>query len=699
MDMKTAPVPILPAPAEPKPPAAARRMKTDEYHGVVLEDPYAWLRDPGYPQVADPEILGYLEAENAYFDAVMEPHRRLTDTLFEEIKGRIRDDDESVPVRDGGFEYWWRFAKGAEYRTWLRRPVGADGVVILDEPMLAEGCAYFRLRDLAVSPDDGLLAFSADTDGSERYTIRIKDLASGEVLPDEIGNTNGAAVWAEGPGHVLLYIELSDQLRPFRIRAHRLGDDPADDPVIYEETDSSFFVGVGKTRSRVFLTVEAGDHVTSEVRLIRANDPFGDPVLVAAREAGHEYDVDHAGDRLFIRTNDTHRNFRLATAPIATPGQDHWREFAPGDDACYLRGVDCFREYLALQERVSGVDRIRLMTYTGEVHEIDFPEDVYSAGLGANPEFHAPMLRLGYTSMITPATVYDYDVAERRLVTRKVQEIPSGYDKTRYATERLEATARDGTKVPISVVYPKEYRRNAGAPLHLYGYGAYGLGMTPSFSAARLSLLDRGFAYAIAHIRGGDELGYGWYEDGKLDRRNNTFTDFVDCAEHLIANGFGSRGGITISGGSAGGTLVGACLNMAPDLWRGAVAHVPFVDVLNTMLDDTLPLTPIEWPEWGHPGEDQVAFETIRGYSPYDNVTAQPYPPLLVTAGLSDPRVTYWEPAKWVARLRAEKTDGNVLLLKTNMGAGHGGKSGRFEAIRETAEEYTFLLMCFGKAD
>ena len=692
-DSKT-PKPVLPAP-----PRAARKPHRFTVHGVEIEDPYTWLRDPGYPEVTDPEILAHLKAENAYYEAVMAPAAGLTETIYAELKGRIKEDDASVPAHDGAFDYFWRFAAGAQYRTWLRRLAdGGAEQVLLDEPALAEGQDFFKLRDLEVSPDDRLLAWSDDSDGSERFVVRIKDLASGAALDAPIPNTSGLVGWS-ADSKVLLYVELNESLRPFRVRAHVLGTPVEEDRVLYEEADDGFFVNIGQTQSRAYLIIAAGDHVTSEVRLLPAADPFAEPLVVAPREPGHEYDLEHAGDRFFILTNDKHKNFRVVTAPVANPGRDNWQELIGPSDRHYLRDITAFESLLVVQERVDGLDQVRIHRHAdGESHYVAFPEAAYAAGLGENREFAVERLRLVYESMVTPRTVFDYDLSARQLETRKVQEIPSGYDRARYRTERRFATARDGTRVPISIVMPADFPRDGSGPLHLYGYGAYGMGMPPGFSTARLSLLDRGFAYAIAHIRGGDEMGYHWYEDGKLEKRTNTFTDFVDCARHLIAEGYASEGGISTSGGSAGGELMGAVANSDPGLWRAIVAHVPFVDVLNTMLDESLPLTPMEWPEWGNPIEDEAAFELIRGYSPYDNVETKAYPPIMITAGLNDPRVTYWEPAKWSAKLRATKTDGNLLLLKTNMGAGHGGKSGRYESLQEIAEEYTFVLMTFGKA-
>ena len=683
----------------PAPPVAAVEPRQVTHHGITLTDPYAWLKDDSYPEVDDQPVLDYLNAENAFYEAVMEPHKGLTEAIFEELKGRLKEDDASVPVKDGDWLYQWRFEEGAQYRKWYRVPVaGGAEQLILDEPALAEGKDYFRLGGLEVSPDGRLLAYSVDDDGSERFTLKVKDLTTGEVMADAIPNTIGDPKWS-ADGRTLLYLEVNENWRPFRVRAHVLGTPVADDRVLYEEQDGGFFVALDKTQSRDYLIIASGDHVTSEIRLLPASDPFAEPLLIAPREPGLEYYVDHAGDTLYIRTNDTHKNFRIATASPSAPGRDGWRELIAGSDRHYLRGITAFKDFLAIVERVDGLDQVRLRRHDGDEHTVAFPEAAYAAGLGANPEFDVDTVRLSYESMVTPDTVFDYQVASRTLITRKVQEIPSGYDAGQYVTERLLATARDGVQVPISIVYKKGFTKDGTRPVHLYAYGAYGYGMPPSFSTARLSLLDRGFAYAIAHIRGGDELGRQWYEDGKMFKRMNTFTDFIDAARHLVAEGYAAPGNVSASGGSAGGSLMGAVVNMAPETWRAVVAHVPFVDVLNTMLDTSLPLTPIEWPEWGNPIESREAFDYIRSYSPYDNVAAQDYPPIMVTAGLNDPRVTYWEPAKWTARLRATKTDDNLLVLKTNMGAGHGGKSGRFRRLYETAEEYTFLLMAFGLLD
>ncbi len=468
---------------------------------------------------------------------------------------------------------------------------------------------------------------------------------------------------------------------------------------LFREADEGFRVDVGLTQSERFLTIFTGDHETSEIRLLPAGDPLAEPILVAARRKGVEYGVEEHDGILFVHTNDDHANFRLATAALSAPGE--WTTLIPGSDRFYMTDVTTFADFYVVEGREDGLDQIEIRYYDdpARIERIAFPEASYDAGLGENPEYHSDTLRLGYESMVTPGTVYDYDVKARTMVVRKVQEVPSGYTADDYATERLMLPARDGTMIPVSLVWKRDMRHDGKhQPLHLYGYGAYGLAIPPGFSTTRLSLVDRGFVYAIAHIRGGDDLGRHWYLSGKLEQRTNTFNDFIDVAQGLIDAGWTSAGRISIAGGSAGGELVGAAINMAPQLFGAAVAHVPFVDVLNTMLDASLPLTPGEWPEWGNPIEDAAAYELIASYSPYDRVTAQNYPPLLVTAGLNDPRVTYWEPAKWVAKLRATKTDTNSLLLKTNMGAGHGGKSGRFESLREDAEEQAFILTQMGVA-
>ncbi len=674
------------------PPVAPQRPHTQTFHGETLSDPYFWLKDQGYPKVSEPDVLAYVKAENAYFEAQMAPRAKLVETLFDELKARVPQEDASVPVKDGAFDYWWRFDKGGQYRVWLRKPVGSGAEqIILSEPTLAAGKDYFRLAGIAVSPDSKLLAYAYDDNGSERFTLKVRDLATGADIATVATKSIGVPVWA-ADSQALAWTEVNDNWRPFRIVLHTLGT--GTERTLYEEPDSGFRVHVARSQDRSQFVIVSADHVTSEARLIPTANPAAPPLLVSPRRTGREYDVDVRGQTLFIRTNDDHVNFRIVTAPLAHP--DRWATLIAGSNRHYLRNLTAFTSYLAIEERVDGLDAVRLRTDDGHERYVAFPEASYTASVSTNPEPDAPLLRLSYSSMVTPATVFDYDTGAAKLISRKVQQVPSGYDASAYATERLMLPARDGTKIPVSIVYRKGFPKDGSGKLHLYGYGAYGLAIPPSFSASRLSLLDRGFAYAIAHIRGGDDLGYQWYLDGKLTKRSNTFTDFVDVAKGLAKAGYSKPGMISASGGSAGGELMGAVVNSDPALWKAVAAHVPFVDVLNTMLDDQLPLTPGEWPEWGNPITDKAAFDLLRSYSPYDNVRAQAYPALLITAGLNDPRVTYWEPAKWTAKLRATKTDNNLLLLKTNMGAGHGGKSGRFIALQETAEEYAFLLMAYG---
>jgi oligopeptidase B len=706
----------------PPPPIAATRPHSTTAHGHTIEDPWAWLRDPGYPDVTDEDVLSYLRAENAYFDAAMKPHEDLVETIFQEMKGRLKEDEASVPQREGDWLYWWAYQTGSQYPRHLRKPVGGDEEqVILDEAAKAAGKDYFRLGAIDVSPDGRLLAWAADESGAERFTLRIRDLATGADIETVSAVTNGGVAWS-ADGAVLLYTEVNDNWRSYIAKAHRLGSDPAGDVALYEEADEGFRVAVGGTRDRQWLEIATGDNQTSEVRLIPASDPFAAPMLVSPRQVKRQYSVDSAHGRLWILTNDTHVNFRVASADPASPGE--WSPVIEGSDRTYLTGLACYARHMILTARVEGLDQIMLGEWPSVLsvsrrrpgssdpsessaaldpglrrdtqgdgwHAIAFPEASYSAGFGTNPEFDQATYRIGYSSLVTPQTVYDYHPEERRIETLKVQEVPSGYDAAKYATERLMVPARDGKAIPVSVVYPKGYPKDGSGKLFLYAYGAYGHAIPPSFSSGRLSLLDRGWAYAIAHIRGGDDLGYDWYLQGKAEARENTFRDFVDAAKGLIAAGFTSAGKIAINGGSAGGELMGVVANTDPYLWGAIVADVPFVDVLNTMQDASLPLTPGEWPEWGNPITDKAAFELLWRYSPYENVGRQAYPPMLITGGLNDPRVTYWEPAKWAARLRATKIDANLLLLKINMGAGHGGKSGRYESLHERAEAYAFVL-------
>ena len=673
------------------PPVAEQRPYSYERHGVTIEDPWHWLRDPKYPEVDDPDVLAYLKAENAFFEGWKARHSGLIDQLFEEMKGRIKEDDSSVPLRDGDYLYWWAFKPGAQYRTWYRKPVrGGDDAIIFDEPVETEGREYFRLGALEVSPDGKLLATLADYDGSERFELRIRNLAAGKDIETVTTVGIGHPVWTSDSAGIV-FTEVNDNWRSYRAQYHRLGADPKDAVTLYEETEElGFSVGVGRSHDRTLILISTGDNATNEVRFVSADDPSQPLTLISPRKPNREYHIDAAHGKLWIHTNDDHVNFRLAEADVGNPSE--WRTVIEGSDRVYLTGVTSYRDHLAISSRVDGLDQLALRTYAGEETRIPFEEASYSAFFHGNPEYAPDSYRLGYSSMVTPMTTYDYHPDTGALEVRKVQEVPSGYDASQYATERLMMDARDGVKVPVSVVYKRGFEKDGEGKLFLYAYGAYGHAIPPVFNSNRISLLDRGWACAIAHIRGGDDLGYKWFLDGKLTKRINTFNDFVDVAKGLVAAKFTRPGRIAINGGSAGGELMGAVVNSDPELWGAAVADVPFVDVLNTMLDDSLPLTPGEWPEWGNPITDRQAFDTIRSYSPYDQVKAQDYPPMLITGGLTDPRVTYWEPTKWAAKLRATKTDQNLLLLKINMGAGHGGKSGRWDKLHEVAETYAFIL-------
>ncbi len=659
-------------------------------HGHVRIDPYYWLRERD-----NPDVLAYLEAENAYTDAVMAHTKDLEDALFEEMKGRLKQDDASVPYRQDGYYYYTRFEEGQEYPVYCRKQgsLEADEQVMLDVNALAEGHDFFNVRGLEVSADGNLLAFAADTVGRRIYTLRFKNLATGQVLPVEIPVVTGNVAWANDNRTVFYTRQDPVTLRWHRIYRHRLGTDPAADALVYEETDETFSSFVFKTKSKRYLMIGSRQTLSDEYRFLDADDPGGSFQVVQPRQKNHEYGVDHYGDHFYIRTNDAAQNFRLMKTPVTTPTREHWQEVIPHRDDVLLEGFEIFKDHLVLAERKNGLRQLRIRPWDGSrEHYLDFGEPAYLAYISTNPDFDTHVLRYGYTSMTTPNSTFDYDMNARTKTLLKQEEVLGGFDKDDYKTERLYATAGAGTRVPISLVYRKDlFRRNGSAPLLLNGYGSYGASRDATFSSARLSLLDRGFVFALAHVRGGSEMGRWWYEDGKLLNKKNTFTDFIACGEHLVRRQYADPQRLFAMGGSAGGLLMGAVVNMRPDLFKGVVAAVPFVDVVTTMLDESIPLTTGEYDEWGNPN-DQTYYEYILSYSPYDNVEAKAYPHLLVTTGLHDSQVQYWEPAKWVARLRALKTDHNRLLLKTNMEAGHGGASGRFRSLRETAFEYAFLL-------
>ena len=687
-----------PAAGPGDPPMAAARPHELDTHGDVRVDEYYWLRER-----EDPEVVAYLEAENEYLDGVMAHTEELQETLFEEIRGRIVEDDSSVPYRDGDYWYYTRYEEGKQYPIHCRRPAdgdvfgGAAGPdaeeVLVDVNEIAEGKEYTSVRP-SVSPDHRILAYAVDDVGRRFYTVRFKDLATGEMLPDEIADVTANLAWAADSATLFYVRKDPDTLRSYQVFRHRLGKGAADD-LVYEEPDETFSVFLRRSQSRKYLMAVSSHTLRTEVRTLRADDPDGDFAVFEPRGERHEYSVDHLGDRFWVRTNDEAPNFRLMSTAEDDTGRAAWREETPHRDDVLLEGFELFDRFLVLAERRGGLNQLRIKEMTAggtEGHDLDFGEPAYSARLGVNPDPSSRTLRYVYQSLTTPRSVFDYDPATREKTLRKQDQVLGGFDSAYYRTERLWAVASDGTEVPVSVVYRPDLRpAEGGSPLLLYGYGSYGASMDAGFSSLRLSLLDRGFVYAIAHIRGGEEMGRSWYEDGKLLNKKNTFTDFIAAAEHLAAEGYADPDRIYAMGGSAGGLLMGAVFTMRPDLWDGIVAQVPFVDVVTTMLDASIPLTTFEWDEWGDPREREY-YDYMLSYSPYDNVEAKDYPHMLVTTGLHDSQVQYWEPAKWVARLRAKKTDGNLLLLKTNMSAGHGGASGRFDRYRETALVYAFLL-------
>jgi len=686
-------------------PLAEKRPHSVERHGVDIVDDYAWLKDDNWqevmrdPSVLSPDIRGYLEAENAYTETSMAPLEDLKCTLFQEMKGRIKEDDSSVPLADGPFAYYRKYVEGGQHPQYCRvQRDGGTEQVLLNGDAEADGLSYYKLAAIEHSPDHKLLAYAADTNGSEIYTIRFRDLTSGKDLEDKIEGAHGSFEWANDC-QTLFYGVLDDNHRPCAIRRHVLGGGFDEDVEIYCESDPGFFVGLDKTESRKYLIIHAHDHQTSEVYLIDADTPVSSPKLIQKRQIELEYEVAHHGDRLLILTNaDGAEDFKVVTAPVESPGRENWQDLVAHQPGCLLLSFQVFDAYWVRIERSEGLPRIIVTAFnSGESHEISFDEDAYSLSMGGSYEFETSNLRFTYSSMATPERIYDYDMKSRHRELRKEQEVPSGHDADAYVTRRMMAPAADGESVPVSLLFRKDTPLDGTAPVLLYGYGSYGHAIPAAFSTVRLSLVDRGFIYAIAHIRGGMEKGYGWYKAGKRDTKKNTFSDFIAAGNFLVSEGLTSTGRIAAHGGSAGGMLVGAVVNMRPDLFGAAVAEVPFVDVLNTMCDDSLPLTPPEWPEWGNPIENREAFEYIRSYSPYDQVTAKDYPPLFVTAGLTDPRVTYWEPAKWVAKLRALKTDDNPLLFRTNMDAGHGGAAGRFDRLQESALAYAFVLNVLGE--
>ena len=698
-------------------PKAEQRPTTLTLHGIERTDPYAWLKAPSWQQVMrdpsllPPDIREYLEAENSFLKDQLQSTEDLQKTLFEEYRGRIKEDDSSVPSADGEWAYYSRYETGGQHPIFCRRPRSTmdapqpggpddrDEQILLHGDNMAQGLAYFRIGAADHSHDHRIMAYAVDTNGSEYFALRFKDLETGALLDDVIEHTSGNFAWAKD-NRTVFYTVLDDNHRPLKVLRHVLGTPVADDVVVYEESDSGFFVGVGLTESRAFVTIETHDHVTSECWLIPADAPTTTPRVVAAREREVEYDVSHHRDRLIIRTNrDGAEDYKIVSAPLDDPAPARWTDIVAHESGRLILDVDLYAGHMVRLERVDALPRIVITDLSsGDTHTIAFEEEAYSLGNLGGYEFDTTSLRFAYSSMTTPNRVYDYDMVTRQRILRKEQEVPSGHDPSAYVSRRLMATSHDGETVPISILHRVDTPIDGTAPVLLYGYGSYGHALPASFGVTRLSLVDRGFVFALAHIRGGMEKGYRWYKAGKLEKKPNTFRDFIAAAEALRDAGYAHPDRIAAQGGSAGGMLMGAIANMRPDLFAAIVADVPFVDVLNTMCDDTLPLTPPEWPEWGNPIESEAAYRSIAAYSPYDNVSAQAYPAMLVTAGLTDPRVTYWEPAKWVARLRATKTDQHPLFLRTNMDAGHAGASGRFDALKEVALEQAFLLWVFDRA-
>ncbi|WP_019505148.1 S9 family peptidase [Pleurocapsa sp. PCC 7319] len=670
------------------PPIATKHPHELVTHGDKRIDNYYWLR-----QQDNPEVIDYLKVENDYTEERMQHTEELQKSLYDEILSRIKETDLSVPYRLKDYYYYFRTEEGQAYSIFCRKyqSLDAEEEILLDQNELAEGKEFFSLGVASVSPNQQILAYSTDTTGAEQYTLVFLDLSTRALYSETIPNTYYSFAWGND-NLTVFYTKVDDANRPYQLWRHILGSDPSKDVLVYQEDDEAYYLGVGKTRSRAYILLELGSKITSECHYLDANNPRGEFKLFQPRQTGVEYSIEHHSDRFYIVTNEEAVNFRLRSTPVDSTDKTNWKTVIPHRENVMLEGIDAFADYLVIYERKGGLPTARIQTLaTGEITELTFPEPTFSFSGGNNPEFDTTKFRFGYSSMITPSSVFDYDLETGERELKKETEVLGGYDRSLYASERLIATASDGTEVPISLVYKKGINQDSSNPLWLTGYGSYGYPYPATFSSVRLSLLDRGFIFAIAHIRGGQEMGRKWYEEGKFLHKKNTFTDFIACAEHLIAEKWTNSDRLVISGGSAGGLLMGAVINLRPDLFKAVIADVPFVDVLTSILDTSLPLTVLEWEEWGNPNQPEY-YDYIKSYSPYDNVTAKDYPALLITAGLNDSRVKYWEPAKWTAKLREMKTDDHLLLLKTNMSAGHGGASGRYEHLQEIAFEYAFVL-------
>jgi len=686
----------------PTPPDAAKKPHTTDIHGLQLHDDYFWMRlsdeqkEAKESDAQTAEVVAYLEAENSYKKEVMAPTDEFQTKIYDEIVGRIKKDDESVPVLDKGYWYYSRYEEGKEYPYSCRKKgsMDAEEEVMLDQPAMAEGHTYFAVGGRSVSPDNNLLVYGVDTVSRRQYTLYVKDLRTGEIFEDRIPETTGGATWAND-NKTLFYTKKDPvTLRSFQIYKHVLGTDVSEDVLVFEEKDETFSCGVGKTKSEAFLVIGTSTTVSTEWHYLDASTPDGEWKVIQPRERDLEYSVSHYGDHFYIVTNRDAKNFKLVKTPVNATTYGNWEDVLPHRDDVLLEGIEIFNDWLVVQERQEGLNKIRIKRWDGTSDEyIPFNDPAYTAYVGANPDFNAGRLRYSYTSLTTPNSVLEYDFDTSEITTLKQQEVLGGtFDPANYVSERMMVEARDGVKVPVSIVYRKGVERTGDNPFLLYAYGSYGASMDAYFSVARLSLLDRGFVYAIAHIRGGSEMGRHWYEDGKLFNKMNTFTDFIDCGKAMVAEGFTSPDHLYAMGGSAGGLLMGAVMNLEPGLFNGVIAGVPFVDVINTMLDESIPLTTFEFDEWGNP-KNKEYFDYMMTYSPYDNVAAKAYPHVLITTGYWDSQVQYWEPAKWIAKLRDFKTDDNLLIMDCNMETGHGGASGRFERIKEVALEYAFMFM------
>jgi oligopeptidase B len=676
-----------------QPPTAKKVAKELTIHGDTRVDNYYWLNER-----EDPEVIAYLEAENEYKDKMLEHTKDFQEKLFQEMKGRIKEEDQSVPYKDNGYFYLTRYEEGQEYPIYSRKKetLEAPEEVMLNVNEMAEPYDFYNVSGLSVSPNNKLLAFGVDTLSRRIYTLKFKNLETGQILEDEIPGTQAGYAWAND-NHTIFYVAKDPQtLRGYKIMKHKLGDSAEQDEEIFVEEDETYFSYVYRTKSDKYIVIGSTTTLSQEYRILEADNPDGTFRTFHPRERGLEYDIAHFDDKFYIRTNLDAKNFRLMSTSEDATTKDNWQEVIAHRDDVLLEDMDIFKDYLVLSERKNGITQIRVRPWSGEEHYIEFPEEAYVAYTSVNPRFDTEQLRLGYQSMTTPNTTYDYNMRTKEFNMLKQQEVLGDFDPNNYETERVMVEARDGAQVPVSIVYRKGFDKDGKSPLLLYGYGSYGASMEPSFSSARLSLLDRGFGYAIAHIRGGEEMGRQWYEDGKLLNKKNTFTDFIDVGEWLVENNYTNKDKLFAMGGSAGGLLMGAVVNMRPELWKGVVAAVPFVDVVTTMLDESIPLTTFEYDEWGNPNNKEY-YEYIKSYSPYDNVEAKDYPAMLITTGLHDSQVQYWEPAKWVAKLREMKTDNNPLIMHTNMEAGHGGASGRFRRLKETAMMYAFVLDLAGK--